>query len=126
MSEQRPERKRELTRYTVQDISHPAVGLRDVGRFVILAYGSSKDRPHLSSLPVDPFTRDGKNLSLSTRTYFYLTNCIAAPEAELSWSGRRCPIGLFLQLEEFYVRQLASIEARLALPAEPQATQRTA
>lgn len=110
---------RELTRYTVNDLSHPAVALRQVGRFVVVAYGSSKHRPHMESLQVDHRTRDGKNLHLTAPTYFYGGNCVPAPQSDLPWTGRRCPIALFLRLEEFYIPQLAKIEARLALPADP-------
>lgn len=114
---------RELTRYTVNDLSHPAVALRQVGRFVVVAYGSSKHRPHLEFVQVDHRTRDGKNLHLTAPTYFYGSNCVPAPEAELPWTGRRCPMALFLKLEEFYVPQLAKIEARLVLPAAAAAAQ---
>lgn len=125
MSEAAQARRQELTRYTANDIPHPAVALRDVGRFVIVAYGTSKHRPHMESLQIDHRTRDGKNLHLTAPTYFYGSNCTAALEAELPWTGRRCPLALFLRLEEFYVSQLAKIEARHVLPAEPAQAQKS-
>lgn len=84
----------------------PGVVLRvDDDAVLLVITGTSVERAHIPCVSVEPFTRAGKALGLTTTTYFN-QYCIVQIEQIHAVAGR-CPPDVFLALREFFEAHLA-------------------
>lgn len=79
---------------------HPGVVLLVEASFVVVIQGSSKARPHMDEVCIEPRTAAGTMLGLSMPTYFNASRIVTITEAEkiVRKMPKRCPLNVFQQL----------------------------